>query len=92
MFSGDRWPVHACRAHDSHESEEGGIAMTVVRLESGDNLHKALKVFRRKVERSGVLKDLKRKRYYVKPSTQRRLKAQAAERRRRRAHRRGRRR
>lgn len=62
--------------------------MTIVRVNSQENIGKALKVFRRKVERAGVLRDLKRKRYYVKPSTQRRLKAQAAARRRRRRARR----
>ncbi len=40
--------------------------------------------FRRKVQRSGILKDLRQGRYYVKPSTARRLKAEAAQRRRRR--------
>ena len=49
----------------------------------GDGLEWALKTFRRKVQKSGVLKELRRKRYYVKPSMARRLKQVAAARRRR---------
>ena len=48
-----------------------------------DGLEWALKAFRRKVQKSGVLKELRRKRYYVKPSMARRLKQIAAARQRR---------
>jgi small subunit ribosomal protein S21 len=58
--------------------------MTQVILEENDRVEWALKTFRRKVQRSGILRDLRNKRYYVKPSTARRLKAAAARRRRRR--------
>jgi small subunit ribosomal protein S21 len=61
--------------------------MTEVRLEDGDRLEWALKAFKRKVLRSGILKDFKKRRYYVKPSEAKRLKAAAAVRRRRRAER-----
>ena len=64
--------------------------MTEIRLDEGDRLEWAIKAFKRKVLRSGILKDLRKKRYYVKPSTAKRLKAAAA-RRRRRAERRPRR-
>lgn len=64
--------------------------MTEIRLDEGDRLEWAIKAFKRKVLRSGILKDLRKKRYYVKPSTAKRLKAAAA-RRRRRAERRTRR-
>lgn len=43
----------------------------------------AIKRFRRKVQRAGILKDLRRRRFYLKPSDAKRKKAQAAERRRR---------
>ena len=55
--------------------------MIEVVIDETDRLDRALKVFRRKVERSGVLKDLRNKRRYVKPSDARRRKAQAAARR-----------
>ncbi len=56
--------------------------MTQIILEENDRLEWALKTFRRKVQRSGILRELRNKRYYVKPSAARRLKAAAAVRRR----------
>jgi small subunit ribosomal protein S21 len=55
--------------------------MTEVTVGEGDRLDAALKAFKRKVMRSGILKDLRKKRFYVKPSTAKRLKAAAARRR-----------
>ncbi|HUF30636.1 MAG TPA: 30S ribosomal protein S21 [Gemmatimonadaceae bacterium] len=55
--------------------------MVEVLLEDGDRIEIALKAFKRKMARSGILRDLRRKRYYVKPSEARQLKASAARRR-----------
>ena len=55
--------------------------MTEVILSANDRLEWAIKHFRRQVQRSGVLRDLRQKRYYVKPSLAKRLKAKAARRR-----------
>jgi small subunit ribosomal protein S21 len=58
--------------------------VTEIILGDGDRIEWAIKTFRRKVQRSGVLKDLRKKRYFVKPSLSRRLKAASAARRRKR--------
>jgi small subunit ribosomal protein S21 len=55
--------------------------MIEVKLEEGDRVEWALKTFKRKVMRSGLFKDLRRRRHYVKPSEARQLKAAAAKRR-----------
>jgi small subunit ribosomal protein S21 len=55
--------------------------MIEVTLEEGDHIEWALKAFKKKVVRSGLLKDLRRRRHYVKPSEARQLKSKAAERR-----------
>lgn len=55
--------------------------MVEIRLEESDRLDWALKKFKRKVERAGILKDLRRKRHYTKPSEARQLKAANARRR-----------
>lgn len=55
--------------------------MIEVKLDEGDRLEWALKAFKKKVLRSGLLKDLRRKRHYVKPSAARQLKSAAAQRR-----------
>ncbi|MEJ2239930.1 MAG: 30S ribosomal protein S21 [Gemmatimonadales bacterium] len=57
--------------------------MSEIILSEGDHVDWAIKAFRRKVQRSGVLKDLRKKRYFVKPSLARRLKEASAKRRRR---------
>jgi len=61
--------------------------MIEVTLGEGDRLDWALKQFRRKLIRSGLYKDLKRGRYYEKPSEARKRKAAAARRRNARARR-----
>ncbi|MEK6687206.1 MAG: 30S ribosomal protein S21 [Gemmatimonadota bacterium] len=58
--------------------------MIEVTVGENDRLEGALKAFKRKVAKSGILKDLRRKRHYVKPSEARQLKAAAARRRQRR--------
>lgn len=55
--------------------------MSEIVIGDNDRLEPALKAFRRKVQKSGVLKELRQKRFYVKPSTAKRLKAAAARRR-----------
>jgi small subunit ribosomal protein S21 len=56
----------------------------VVEIELGetDRLDWALKQFRRRMIRSGLFKDMRRKRFYEKPSEARKTKSKAAERRR----------
>lgn len=53
-----------------------------IQLEETDRLDWALKQFRRRMIRSGLFKDMRRKRFYEKPSEARKAKAKAAERRR----------
>lgn len=55
--------------------------MIEVKLEEGDRIDWALKTFKKKVLRSGVLKDLRKKRHHVKPSEARQLKSKEARRR-----------
>jgi small subunit ribosomal protein S21 len=43
--------------------------MSEIVIGDNDRLEWALKAFRRKVQKSGVLKELRQKRFYVKPST-----------------------
>ncbi len=62
--------------------------MVEVVLDENDNLEWALKKFRRKMIRSGLFKDMKKGRYYEKPSAARKRKAAAAKRRNARARRR----
>ena len=55
--------------------------MIEVKLDEGDKIDWALKAFKKKVMKSGILRELRRRRHYVKPSEARQLKAAAARRR-----------
>ncbi len=55
--------------------------MVEVTLGDGDRIDAALRVFKKKVQRAGVLQDLRRRRHYVKPSEARARKSEAAQRR-----------
>jgi small subunit ribosomal protein S21 len=59
--------------------------MPEIRLDETDRLEWALKSFKRRVQKSGILTELRRRRHYVKPSEARQLKADAARRRARRS-------
>ena len=61
--------------------------MIEVILDENDRLDLALKSFQRKIIRSGLFKDMRKKRYYVKPSEARQSKVAAAKRRNTRAQR-----
>jgi len=54
--------------------------MTELQLSDTDRIEWALKAFKRQVQKSGVLREFRRRRHYVKPSEARRLKAKAAKR------------
>ncbi|HOV72103.1 MAG TPA: 30S ribosomal protein S21 [Dysgonamonadaceae bacterium] len=52
--------------------------MIIVQVREGENIEKALKKFKRKYEKTGVSKELRKRQAYVKPSVERRQKKQRA--------------
>jgi small subunit ribosomal protein S21 len=62
--------------------------MIEVTLEDGDPIDRALRTFKKKVQKSGLLQELRKRRHYSKPSVARQLKSAAAKQRRARAARR----
>ena len=52
--------------------------MIVVQLKEGENIERALKKFKRKYEKTGVVKELRNRQAYVKPSVERRRQIQHA--------------
>jgi small subunit ribosomal protein S21 len=57
--------------------------MTEVRLSETDSVERALKLFKRKLQKSGLFGELRRRKAYVKPSEAKKLKTAAASRRKR---------
>jgi len=53
--------------------------LTKVAVRDGESIDRAMKRFKRKVEQSGVLKEVRKREHYVKPSVKKKLKSRAAE-------------
>ena len=53
--------------------------LTKVSVRDGESIERAIKRFKRKVEQAGILKEVRKREHYLKPSIQRKLKARAAE-------------
>ena len=58
--------------------------MAHVLVRDGENVEKAMRRFKKKVEAAGILKDARKREHYVKPSVRKKEKQLAAEKRRRR--------
>jgi len=46
--------------------------MLIVPLKEGENIERALKKFKKKFERTGVMKELRQRKHFTKPSVARR--------------------
>ena len=65
--------------------EGGDIFVTKVVVKEGEPFEKALKRFKKKVEAAGILKEVRRREHYLKPSIRKKEKQRSAEKRRRRS-------
>ncbi|MFP4010860.1 MAG: 30S ribosomal protein S21 [Spirochaetaceae bacterium] len=54
--------------------------MAHIRVDEGENLEKAIKRFKRMVEKEGIIREWKKREYYEKPSTIRNRKRKSLER------------
>lgn len=54
--------------------------MPEIVLTDSDRIEWAIKAFKRQMQKSGVLRELRRRRHYVKPSEARQIKSKAAQR------------
>ena len=52
--------------------------MIIVPVKDGENIERALKKFKRKFEKTGVMKELRKRQQYNKPSVLKRLKMEHA--------------
>jgi small subunit ribosomal protein S21 len=59
-------------------SQRGGITVSEIHVGENETLESALKRFKRKCARSGVLAEARKREHYEKPSVKRKKKAEAA--------------
>ena len=52
-----------------------GVSVILVRIREHEPFEKAMRRFRRKVEREGIRKDIKKNNFYLKPGEKKRLQA-----------------
>ena len=52
--------------------------MIIVRISEGENIERALKKFKRKAEKTGVIKEVRTRKQFEKPSVTKRIKMQHA--------------
>lgn len=61
---------------------KGRISLSEVRIAEGESIEAALKRFKKKIQKAGILSEIKRRERYEKPSVKRKRKAEAARKRR----------
>ena len=52
--------------------------MAEVQVQPGESIESALKRFKKKIQKAGILSEIKRREHYVKPSVKKKRKAEAA--------------
>jgi len=63
----------------AHKRREGGrVSLSEVIIHDDENFERALKRFKKKCEKAGILSDLRKHRHYEKPSERRKRKLNAA--------------
>jgi len=64
------------------------IELVLVKVRDNESIEEALRRFKRECERNGILKEIKRREFYLSPTLKRKLKQQEARRKMRRMRRR----
>ena len=52
--------------------------MPGVKIRDGESIERALKIFKKQVEKAGIMSELRKRQHYEKPSVKRKKKAAAA--------------
>ena len=63
----------------NYSKKRGGLVLTKVSVRDGESVDRAIKRFKRKVEQAGILKEVRKREHYLKPSVKAKLKRRAAE-------------
>ena len=74
--------LHSQFARNNVTHERGGKLIVEIRVGENESLESAIKRWKRKCARSGILADARKREHYEKPSVKRKKKAEAARKRR----------
>lgn len=64
----------------SNPAKKEVISIAFIRVDEGENLEKAIKRFKRMVEKEGIIREWKKREYFEKPSTIKNRKKKSLER------------
>ena len=67
-----------CALMSNYQTLKQKNTMIIVPVKEGENIERALKKFKRKFEKTGVVKELRRRQQFDKPSVLKRLKMEHA--------------
>jgi len=70
--------INGCTSTVSGSQVRGQSGLSEVIIQEDENFERALKRFKKKVEKAGILADLRKHRHYEKPSEKRKRKMNAA--------------
>ena len=59
--------------------KKGGTSMLIIPVKDGENIDRALKRFKRKFDKTGTMRELRKRQQFTKPSVERRAEVQKAE-------------
>src|SRR5215216_1858186 len=86
--SGASWLPYTCLSHRFSGNRPEDCLETLLgrplEVEVRDSIEKAMKILKQKMSKEGILQEIKRRRYYEKPSVKRKRKMREARKRRRR--------
>ena len=68
------------KAHNVLYRQRGGKYLPGIRVKDGESFESALRRFKKKCEKAGILSDLRRHQHFEKPSERRKRKMNAAKR------------
>ena len=62
----------------SLDLETGWLFMPGIKIREGDSVERAMKVFKKRIEKAGVMSELRKRQHYEKPSVRKKKKSAAA--------------
>jgi small subunit ribosomal protein S21 len=74
----DASPAGGAEQNNAAAKKRGELPMPVVQVREDESFENALRRFKRKVEKSGILTELRKRQHFEKPSVKRKRKAMQA--------------
>jgi len=71
--------ITGTHTHGSYRRFQGGNILAEIQIYDGESIESALRRFKRQVQQEGIIKDVKRHSFFLKPGEKKRLKSKLAQ-------------